>query len=70
MINKRSFARPPQRAGGAKSSFRFSGGSKFKKTGSRFPAKKKRFGGERIDFSRFIKKAEYKEEKPYMAKHT
>lgn len=30
----------------------------------------KRFGGERIDFSRFIKKAVHVEEKPYVAKHT
>ncbi len=31
---------------------------------------KKRFGGERIDFSRFIKKAVKIEEKPYVSKHT
>lgn len=30
----------------------------------------KRFGGERIDFSRFIKKAIHVEEKPYVSKHT
>ncbi len=30
----------------------------------------KRFGGERIDFSRFIKKAIHIEEKPYVSKHT
>ncbi len=30
----------------------------------------KRFGGERIDFSRFIKKAIHMEEKPYVSKHT
>lgn len=29
-----------------------------------------KFGGERIDFSRFIKKAQFIEEKPYVAKHT
>ncbi|OIO29201.1 ATP-dependent helicase [Candidatus Nomurabacteria bacterium CG_4_10_14_0_2_um_filter_30_12] len=31
---------------------------------------KKRFGGERIDFSRFIKKGQHIEEKPYVSKHT
>ena len=31
---------------------------------------KKRFGGERIDFSRFVKKAIHVEEKPYVSKHT
>ncbi len=31
---------------------------------------KKRFGGERIDFSRFIKKAQHTEEKAYISKHT
>ena len=31
---------------------------------------RKRFSGERIDFSRFIKKSQYIEEKPYVAKHT
>jgi len=29
-----------------------------------------KFGGERIDFSRFIKKAQFTEEKPYAPKHT
>jgi len=38
--------------------------------GSRGASKKGRFGGERIDFSRFIKKAEKTEEKSYVAKHT
>lgn len=33
-------------------------------------SKKSRFGGERIDFSRFIQKAVHIEEKPYVAKHT
>ncbi|KKQ88116.1 MAG: DEAD/DEAH box helicase domain protein [Parcubacteria group bacterium GW2011_GWF2_38_8] len=32
--------------------------------------KNKRSRGERIDFSRFIKKAEHMEEKPYVSKHT
>lgn len=31
---------------------------------------KKRFGGDKIDFSRFIKKGQYVEEKPYVSKHT
>ncbi len=31
---------------------------------------KKRFGGEKIDFSRFIKKGQQVEEKPYVSKHT
>lgn len=55
---------------------RFSGVNKFRKTANRFSAKKKRFGGhrhggtsERIDFSRFIKKAVHVEEKPYVAKY-
>ncbi|MES2023430.1 MAG: DEAD/DEAH box helicase [Patescibacteria group bacterium] len=34
------------------------------------PAKRGRFGGERIDYSRFIKKAEHVAEKVYVAKHT
>lgn len=38
--------------------------------GSRGGSKKGRFGGERIDFSRFIQKAVHVEEKPYVAKHT
>ena len=33
-------------------------------------ASKKRFGGERIDFSRFIKKGEHIVEKPYVSKHS
>src|SRR3989344_7445509 len=45
---------------------------------SRFPNKNHRQGGasksrsrgERIDFSRFIKKAIHMEEKPYVSKHT
>ncbi|MGH7249840.1 MAG: hypothetical protein ACREGC_02600, partial [Minisyncoccia bacterium] len=36
---------------------------------NRFPANK-RSRGERIDFSRFIKKATHVEEKPYVSKHT
>ena len=33
-------------------------------------ASKKRFSGERIDFSRFIKKGQLVQEKPYVSKHT
>lgn len=40
----------------------------FKSRGS--SSKKSRFGGERIDFTRFIQKAVHIEEKPYIAKHT
>jgi len=37
--------------------------------GSRGP-KRGRFGGERIDFSRFVKRNQYVEEKPYVSKHS
>ena len=40
------------------------------KRNSNFGGGKKRFGGERIDASRFIKKAVKVEEKPYVSKHT
>ncbi len=40
----------------------------FKRSGA--SPKRGRFGGERIDFSRFIKKAVHIEEKPYVSKHT
>ncbi|KKR78880.1 MAG: ATP-dependent RNA helicase RhlE, partial [Candidatus Nomurabacteria bacterium GW2011_GWA2_40_9] len=33
-------------------------------------SKKSRFGGERIDYSRFVKKAVHTEEKPYISKNT
>lgn len=39
----------------------------FRKSGG---SRGKRFGGERIDFSRFIKKGIHVEEKPYVSKHT
>ena len=48
----------------------FSNSSKPRFGGGRGGAKRGRFGGERIDFSRFIKKAVHLEEKPYFAKHT
>jgi len=82
MINKRSFVRGAKAP--THSSSRFSGGnkftrqsvggpvrkfmnSKFKKSSSR---PKKRGFSERIDFSRFIKKGQQVEEKPYVSKHT
>jgi len=77
MINKRSFARgakaPVRTAsrfpGGVKKFTRHSGG--FNNTRPRFGGgNKNRSRGERIDFSRFIKKAEHMEEKPYVAKHS
>ncbi|MEK7080812.1 MAG: hypothetical protein AAB902_00210, partial [Patescibacteria group bacterium] len=68
MIHKRSFTRPVR--SGQRPPSRFSGGNKnFKKNNNR-PSKKGRFGSERIDFSRFIKKNVYVEEKPYISKHT
>lgn len=75
MINKRSFARPVKKSGQRFSS-RFSGGNKpvrqfkggnFKRSNSR---PKKRGFSERIDFSRFIKKGQQIEEKPYVSKHS
>ncbi len=68
----------PKKFGSRPSSFRaksFSGARKFnnsrphtfRKSGG---SRGKRFGGERIDFSRFIKKSTHVEEKPYIAKHT
>jgi superfamily II DNA/RNA helicase len=42
----------------------------FKRSGGGGGSRGKRFGGERIDFSRFIKKAIHVEEKPYVSKHT
>ena len=53
---------------------RFGGVKKFNSSRPRFGGnrspKRGRFGGERIDFSRFIKKAIHLEEKPYISKHT
>ncbi len=61
-------------AGGGKPFRRF-GNSNFKRGGRRAPAggrrgSGKRFGAERIDFSRFVKKAEYAEEKAYIPEHS
>jgi len=75
MINKRSFSRPSTAPSRAPS--RFGGGArKFNNSRPRFGGGKGRGGaggrsrGERIDFSRFIKKAVHVEEKPYVSKHT
>ncbi|MEK7106215.1 MAG: DEAD/DEAH box helicase [Patescibacteria group bacterium] len=58
----------PARSFSSKPSFgsrpRFGGG------GSRRPSSNKRSRGDRIDFSRFIKKGVYVEEKPFVSKHT
>ncbi len=54
----------PSRAGGGnfkRNTFKSNRGSS---------SKKSRFGGERIDFTRFIQKAVHIEEKPYVSKHT
>jgi superfamily II DNA/RNA helicase len=73
------FARPSSsRPGFSSSKFKPThaksfGGGKFNNSSrsrGRSGGGKKRFGGERIDFSRFIKKAEHVEEKPYASKHT
>lgn len=82
MINKRSFAHPAK-AGGSRFSSRFSRGNKFtrqsvggsvrKFTGGNLKRNnnrpKKRGFSEHIDFSRFIKKGQQVEEKPYVSKH-
>ncbi len=69
------YSTKPKQFGRSASSFRAKprfGGSfssarrPFKRTGGG----KKRFGGDRIDASRFIKKAVHMEEKAYIAKHT
>jgi superfamily II DNA/RNA helicase len=79
MINKRSFARPasagahrPSRFGTGKPVHRSSGGFKNSRPsfGGRSKSSSKRSRGERIDFSRFIKKNVYVEEKPYVSKHS
>src|SRR3989344_4611418 len=60
----RKFGRPKF---SSKSKSSFGGTKKFKRNGNR---PKKRGFSERIDFSRFIKKGEHLEEKPYISKHT
>jgi len=73
MIKTRSFARLA--SAGSRPHSRFAGGNfkggqrnSFNKRPS--ASKKSRFGGERIDYSRFIKKAVHVEEKPYISKNT
>lgn len=57
----------PVRTGG----FSSGGRPRFGGSGARrAPSKKGRYGGERIDFSRFIQKAQVVAEKVYVAKHT
>ena len=76
MIKARSFTRPVR--SGQRPSSRFAERntnikrSNFKpRFGGGFKGHpKKRFGGERIDYSRFIKKAIQIEEKPYVSKHS
>jgi len=64
----------PSKFGRPKTASRFGGTRKF--NNSRPPFKrggggsKKRFGGERIDFSRFVKRGQHVEEKAYVSKHT
>ncbi|HEU0085612.1 MAG TPA: DEAD/DEAH box helicase [Candidatus Paceibacterota bacterium] len=81
MINKRSSARPPQRStrsssrfAGGKPASRFAGARNNRNSGSslrgRSTGRFARKGGERIDFSRFIKKAQFVVEKEYVSKHT
>lgn len=80
MINKRSFARPasagahrPSRFGTGKPVHRSPGGFKNSRPsfgGRSKSSSSKRSRGERIDFSRFIKKGTLVEEKPYVSKHT
>ena len=73
MINKRSFSRPASAGTHRSSRFgtikRFGNNSRPHFAG-KFGGKNKRSRGERIDFSRFIKKGIHMEEKPYVAKHT
>src|SRR3982751_4460473 len=72
MITKRSFTRPASAR--PHSSSRFGGPRKFNNSRPTFKRSggggNKRSRGERIDFSRFIKKGVYVEEKPYVATHT
>ncbi len=73
-----SSTKPVYRGGGSKfagpkkPSFSNAGRGRFNSARPNFKSggSKKRFGGERIDFSRFIKKATHAEEKPYISKHT
>jgi superfamily II DNA/RNA helicase len=76
MIKKRNFTRSASAGSGNKfksghSKFNFRNNNSKKSTGSYFPRgnKKKRFSQERIDFSRFVKKGEFVQEKQYIAKN-
>jgi len=64
-----SFSRAKPSFGARKPAYKAGGfnNSRFRSKGG---GGKKRFGGERIDFSRFIKKGVHLEEKPYVSKHT
>src|SRR3989344_6008977 len=64
-----AFKTPARRSFGGK--FRFSG-KKFNNSKPRFKGNKNknRSRGERIDFSRFVKKNTYMEEKPYVSKNS
>src|SRR3989338_8791816 len=73
MINKRSFSRPA--SAGTHRSSRFGAIKRFGNNSrphfaGKFGGKNKRSRGERIDFSRFIKKGTLVEEKPYTPKYT
>jgi len=61
---------PARAGGGGARKFNNNSRPRFSRGGGRSAPKRGRFGGERIDFSRFIKKAVHVEEKPYIAKHT
>jgi ATP-dependent RNA helicase RhlE len=73
-------SRTPYKGGGSAHASSFSRGGRpsfgsgnFKRNTNRSSGGKSkggRFGGERIDYARFIKKAVHIEEKPYVAKHT
>ena len=70
MMTKRNFSRGASGFGGAKRPSRSPFGRKRRIGGRDAGANKKRFGGDRIDYSRFIQKGVYEEEKPYVATHT
>jgi superfamily II DNA/RNA helicase len=67
--SSKSFGKKPFRASSSKPSFGNSG-RKFGGFKKRSGGGRSRSRGERIDFSRFVSKAVYKEEKPYQAKHS
>jgi ATP-dependent RNA helicase RhlE len=63
-----TFRAKPRFGSGTKKTFSNNSRPSFRRSGG--GSRGKRFGGERIDFSRFIKKAIHVEEKPYVSKHT